>query len=110
MSIPTKLLILVLMFVAGLATGWHFRGNEDAGTTLAAQKQEVGRGNKINAADAQAAQAHEVKREQTAERDRVVVEKVVVAAAAPDYHACQLKPDDLDLLNQAIGGDDGQGK
>jgi hypothetical protein len=29
-----------------------------------------------------------------------------VAAAAPDYQTCQLKPDDLNLLNQAIGGID----
>ena len=111
MSLSTKLLVLVLMFVAGLATGWHFKGNEEAGATLAVQKQEVKQGNLQNAQDASAAQAHEAKREKVRERDRIVIQQVAVAATSPDYHTCQLKPDDLDLLNQAIGGSDvSQGK
>lgn len=110
MTLSTKLLVLVLMFVAGLASGWHFRGNEDAGATLTVQKQEVKQGNLQNAADAKAAQGHEATREKTIERDRIVIQQVAVAAAAPDYHTCQLKPDDLDMLNQAIGGIDAKGK
>jgi hypothetical protein len=106
MSFSTKLLSLVLIFMVGLATGWHFRGNEDAGTALKAEKQEVKLGNLQNAADAKAAQGHEAAREKTTDRDRIIIQQVAVAAAAPDYHTCQLKPDDLDLLNQAIGGDD----
>jgi outer membrane lipopolysaccharide assembly protein LptE/RlpB len=111
MSLSTKLLILAVMLALGFASGWHFRGNEDAGTTLAEQKQEMKQGNLQNAADAKAAQGHEVTRQQADVHDRIVIQQVAVAAAAPDYHTCQLKPDDLDLLNQAIGGNDvSQGK
>ncbi len=114
MTFETKLLIglvlAIVLFGSGLGIGWHFKGNEDAGATLTVQKQEVKQGNAQNAADAKTAQAHETQRVQVEYRDRVVIEKVAVAAAAPAYQTCQLKPDDLDLLNQAIGGIDAKGK
>lgn len=110
MSLSVKLLILVAIFAAGLGLGWHFKGNEDAGATLTVEKQEVKQGNAQNAADAKTAQAHETVRVQVEYLDRVVIQKVAVAAADPAYQTCQLKPDDLDLLNQAIGGIDAKAK
>ena len=106
MTLPAKLLILIGLFVAGIALGWHLRGNEDAGATLAVQKQDVKQGNAQNARDAVQAQTHEAARVQVEYVDRIVTRQVAVAAAASDYHTCQLKPDDLALLNQAIGGND----
>jgi outer membrane lipopolysaccharide assembly protein LptE/RlpB len=110
MSLSTKLLIVVALFLAGIALGWHLRGNADANTTLAKQKQEVTRGNDQNSQDAASAEKHESGRQKTVEDDRHVTEQVAVAAAAPDYHTCHLKPQDMVLLNQAIGGRDVQGK
>ncbi len=110
MSISAKLLILVVLFLSGIALGWHLRGNEDAASTLKVQKQEVKHGNEQNAKDAAAATDHQAARDKQAERDRKIGEQVAVAASAPDYHTCQLKPEDMALLNQAIGGGNDQVK
>jgi hypothetical protein len=110
MDLSTKGLVLAVLFVAGFALGWHFRGNEDAATTLKVQKQEVKQGNEQNAQDADSARAHQEARDKATDSDRKVGEQVAVAASAPDYHTCQLKPEDLALLNQSIGGGDVHGK
>jgi len=109
-ELAIKLLLLACMFVTGLGVGWHLKGNADAAATLKVEKQEVKQGNLQNATDAKSAQVHETKRAQMETHDRVIIQQVALAAAAPDYHTCQLKPDDLDMLNQAIGGIDAKGK
>jgi hypothetical protein len=110
MDLSTKGIILGLLFVLGFAAGWHLRGNEDAAATLKVQKQEMKQGNAQNSADAVTATAHQAARDKEADSDRKIGEQVAVAASAPDYHTCQLKPEDLALLNQAIGGSYGQVK
>ena len=104
MSIPTKLLILVAAFLLGLSAGWKIKSNADAAGTLTVQKQEVKQGNQVNAEDAQTARQHEADRQRQQRLDAAMAQQTAIAAAQPDYHTCELKPQDLQLLNDAITG------
>lgn len=104
MTLSTKLLILVAIFMAGLGAGMKIQRNADVAKTVSVQKEAVKTGNKQNAKDAASGQLHAARRDKTAKADREVGERAAVAALAPDYHTCRLKPEDLDLLNEAIRG------
>ncbi len=99
-----ELALLVALWLFGVVLGWHYKDMVDRAVQLVAQKAEVRQGNKENAKDAQSAQIHEAARDKQAAIDRRVVQKVAIIATAPDYQTCRLKPEDLLLLNQAIGG------
>jgi hypothetical protein len=95
----------IVLLVIGFAAGWHSRGIENASATIKAQIAAVDTGNHLNAADYKAAQQHEAKREAQAKNDKhIAIQAAVDVAKTPDYNACQLKPADLYLLNQAIDG------
>ena len=112
-SLAAEILCVLLLVIAagatGFGTGWHVRGTENASASFKAQKQEVTQGNVQNAKDAASAQQHDAKRQTQAAHDNRVAQAVAVAATSTDYHTCQLKPEDLQKLNDAItGGDDGK--
>ncbi len=94
--------MLVALFSFAFAAGWHVKGNEDAATTLRAQQNAVEQANKLSAQDQARAEQHEAQRQAQTRQDVRLVEKVVVAAA--NYQTCRLKPEDLQLLNDAIIG------
>lgn len=104
--LPYRILFVIGVLFAGIGIGWHFRGTEEASASLVVQKQEVTRGNAVNAADHQAAVAHESKRQAQAAVDRQVAQQAATSAAKPEYQTCQLAPEDLAALNQAITGGD----
>lgn len=97
---------LAIAFCAALFfAGWHARGTHDIAATVAAQAKAIDTGNKLNAADNKAAVQHEAERVRIEYRDRIVATQAAVdVAKTPSYNTCQLKPADLDLLNQAIDG------
>lgn len=99
-------IVLIAACAAGLVyTGWHMRGTHDVAATAKATDKAIATSNMQAEQDNKIAVANDQKRVQIEYRDRIITQRVTVAAAAPDYATCRLNDADLNLLNRAITGD-----